>query len=759
MANLQPYTQQGSMTLPRPIPEEQDFKIDLPAAYGALKRHWLLILCLTLLGFVFSTIFALTRDPVYTATTQIMLEPRQMQIVTLDRSTLDTLPVDSAFIETQMRVIQSDASIGKVVDQLNLLNNPVIKSKLDQPPRFYQAWIANLQNYVATGPKIVQTLGGLIIPPPTQDPPETAEARRQRVIDMIQNDLNVAAVGKSYSVSVAYPSIDKQLAIDVVNAVSNRYLQSQVDDKVAESLRAQVWLQGRVNQLGHELVDAEQEIEAYRANNNLLQRNDNTGATLVDQQLNDLSQQLATVQAARATVEAEMVEVNRVRSGGGNFSALTQVVQSDLISRLREREADIDSQVAALTQSLGPNHPRVKDLQSSRRDLEQQIQSQVNRIVNSLQSDLTVQRDREAALVGRINELKAESRRQEDGSVKLRELERRADASRTLYEQFLGRLKESEDQATVLQPDARILVPAALPLSPSSLSRAVIIIAGTFMSALLASALAFALSTSSKVIDSATDIESRFHLPVVAVFPRMSRLGSRNFMSDLERGRRFPIFLTELRRLYVAARMSKHDRGSAAVVQLISSNPKEGKSSLAAALAAFAVRAQERVLLIDLDSLKPSIGRLFDARLDYGIEDVTAGRATLDQAITRVDSIGIDLLSYKRPNHEPTLFLQSRALEELKARVEHEYDLVIIDSSPLLVGSEQLMLSNWCDRLFYVFRAGVTRDRDAQEGLRMMLGSSMSKVLAILNCAPQPSARRDYGRYAGTKGGGFPVRA
>lgn len=756
MANIEPYSPPANM-LSRPRSDEQDFRIDLPAAYGAFKRHWLLIVVLTLLGFVGSTLFALTREPTYTASTQIMLEPRQMQIVTLDRSTLDSLPVDNSFIETQERVIESDAGIGKVVDKLDLLNNPTIRSELDRPPAFYKQWLASLQAYAYSGSNPVQSLLAMVMPAPTPDTPETPDARRQRIIDYIQGKMNVAVIGKSYAVTLAFPSSDKDLAIAIANGIAQQYLQGQVDDKVAESLRAQVWLQGRVNQLGSELVKAEQDIEAYRTSNNLLQRNTD-GGTLVDRQLADLSAQLATVQNARATAEAQMGAVDRVRSGTGSLAALGQVVQSDLISRLREREAEIDSQVAATTASLGPNHPQVRNLQSSRRDIDQQIQSQIGRIVSSLQSELSVQRDRETALTTRINQLKAESRRQEDGSVKLRELERNADATRTLYEQFLGRLKESEDQATVLQPDARILVPASLPLSPSSLSRALIIVIGTFMSGLIASGIAFLLSSSSKVVSSAADIENRFHLPVVAIFPRMSRLSSRSFVSDLERGRRFPIFLTELRRLYVAARMSRSDRRGATVVQLISSNPKEGKSSLAAALAAFAVRAQERVLLIDLDSMKPSIGRLFDVNVQHGIEDVTAGRASLAQAITRVPAIGVDLLSYKRPNHEPTLFLQSRALEELKARVDNDYDMVIIDSSPLLVGSEQLMLSNWCDKLLYVFRAGVTRERDAQEGLRMMLGANLPKVLAVLNCAPQASARRDYGRYASVKSG-FPVRA
>ena len=280
------------------------------------------------------------------------------------------------------------------------------------------------------------------------------------------NSLRAFHVPDTRVIGITFRSVDPELAARGADAVARAYLAEQVLDKSMAAEAATDWLGEEITELRFRLAEAERRVQAFRAEAGLIRgAND---VTLPAQRLSELNTQLARARALRIDAEGKAEQLRRaLRTGTGD--GLVDAVDAPLMQRLMERQADVRGQLADVSTTLGPAHPRVKQLNAQLSDLDGQVRAEARRLAAQFDEDARTAQARERTLLAELASLQGEAADAEFQDVELRALEREAKAQRDLLETLLGRYREaSASQNPAAQPaDARIVSSAAVPLNPA----------------------------------------------------------------------------------------------------------------------------------------------------------------------------------------------------------------------------------------------------------------------------------------------------
>lgn len=439
----------------------QDADIDVARLFAAVWERRIAVLSLVLIisaaAFVISSFIA----PRYLGETRILIENREPVFSeSTPRDTGQAQFLDERGIASQVEIINSTDLIKAVAAKLDLADQPEFSS--------------------AAHPSM---LTSIMVPlglsqDPYDSPPE------ERLIDTFRQHLTVYQVSNSRVIVIEFWSTDKQLAADVANTMAETYLSMQSGAKLVSNVDATAWLEPEIAELRDRVRLAEEKVADYRAEYGLLMVDDS--ASLASRQLSDISTELGRVRAEKADAQARAAVVKQAVERGETSEALSNFVDSDVIDRLRDRQADIQSNIADLSVTLLDGHPRIKGLRSQLRDINAQIKAEAGKILRSLENQAELARLREEELVGQLNALKADSARAGGEEVELRALEREATAQRDLLEAYLSRYREAASRSDRgnLPADARVIAGAIVPAKayfPKTIPITIIAALATFL--------------------------------------------------------------------------------------------------------------------------------------------------------------------------------------------------------------------------------------------------------------------------------------
>ena len=213
------------------------------------------------------------------------------------------------------------------------------------------------------------------------------------------------------------------------------------------------------------MLEAEAKIVEYRTKNNMVDTsNSNNPITLQFFQLNT---QLALAQAQRAEAEARLSQAKSVLNGQGGVAAAALVLNSPLMSSLRDQETQLIRQLSEMTTIYGENHPQMVNTRAEIQSVRDKMQDEVQRIVQDLANEVAVARAREQELTNNMARLQGDAARVDLAGVELADLTREAQTNRELFQTFLTRFREIVEQQGLQEADARILSPADVPTTPS----------------------------------------------------------------------------------------------------------------------------------------------------------------------------------------------------------------------------------------------------------------------------------------------------
>ncbi|MEM9107476.1 MAG: Wzz/FepE/Etk N-terminal domain-containing protein [Pseudomonadota bacterium] len=420
----------------------QDVDIDIARLIAAVWERRLAVISLILIMCMVAFAVTGTIAPRYRAEARILIEAReQVQTPTDQGVRSQSVYLDEQGILSQVEIIDSTNLIKKVAEELDLVNEPE-----------YSA--AARPSYVS----------GLLIKMGLSDDPYEA-APEERLIDIFRDHLSVYQVANTRVIAIRFWSTDRLLSARVANAMAEAYLQTQSRAKVLTDTDTTAWLEPEIADLRERVREAEAKVADYRAESGLLLVDEN--ATIATQQLAEISTELSRVRGNKAEAQARAIAVANAIENGYSTEQFANTTQSEVIRRLRERQAAIQSDIADLSVTLLDEHPRIKGLRSQLRDIDAQIKSEAQNLQRGFESEAEVAQLRENELVAQLEALKADSARAGGEEVKLRALEREAAAQRELLEAYLIRYREAASRSDrgELPPDALIISEALVPIS------------------------------------------------------------------------------------------------------------------------------------------------------------------------------------------------------------------------------------------------------------------------------------------------------
>lgn len=404
-------------------------------------RRKIAIAAAALLGAALAVTVGKSLAPRYTATAQLYVDPRELQLVDRELTPrAQDVSGMSMVVESQARLITSNSVLLQVIKQANL----------DKDPEFGGG--------DANG--VMSSLLGLIGLQPRA--PSATEVREVQLaaLDALNRHITIRKTDKSFIVDIEVWSTDPAKAAMLANTLTNTYLTDSRNSQALAARRATSELSGRLKELRERLRNAETALATYKAQNNFVGTQD---ALISDQQLSASNQRLSAARAATMDAQARFDQIEASRRTAADAGANTEALQSPTIANLRAQYADARKKYAEQTSELGPRHPALRQTEKQVEDLKRTINEEIDRFAQSAKNDLTRARDYEASLNRALEAQKRQSVQLSQAAVRLRELEREADASRDVYQSFLKRSRETEEQETLNTSAARVIGEATVP--------------------------------------------------------------------------------------------------------------------------------------------------------------------------------------------------------------------------------------------------------------------------------------------------------
>jgi len=634
----------------------------ITALLAMLRRRFLIMAITGVVVAVSGFALLMLRTPTYSATTLVMIDPRQERVVASD-DLVGQLPRDSSTIDSEIELLRSPALLNELAEALGLMRN-------------------------ATG--------------------QRGAAAAHNVADSLSRSIEVRRRGLTFVIEIVATATTPQRAQLIANTYADVYIASQVNHRVDTAARANSWLSRRLAELREDVQTKESAAETFRAQHGLMAAQ---GASLAETQITNVQTQVLQAQADLAEREARYRQLQDLRQSGASLESIGNAINSETIRALRDRESEIARRQSDLENRYLDTHPAVQAVRAERADIEAQINAEIQRISVNLGNEVSVARARLGTLQDSLHSATGDLSDNSEASVRLRELEREATASRGVYESYLQRYQEIADRDQLNTSDARLLAYASLPTAPSSPQLRISLALALALGLLLGFGAGVLAEIMDQSVKSADDLENRVGYPAIATIPAISKRMMRQ-MPPAERhpsgylvGRPMSAFTEALRVLRTVIVYSKLDF-SVKVVAVTSALPDEGKTTISMCLARVAAMSGQKVIVVDCDLRKQSINDVIDIETDVGILQVLAGEAPWRSAIVKDPASDAHVLPVATSGFTPRDVFGSDAMAKLVADLRQHYDLVVLDCAPILAVAETRILVKHADTTVIVARAG-----------------------------------------------------
>jgi succinoglycan biosynthesis transport protein ExoP len=676
------------------------FSDDLKSGLAALRRHAGIFVAAFVCVLVAALAWIYYSVPIYSAKATIVLDsPRQ--VVPNSPSVLADVEPDSTVVDTQVQVIQSRVVLGRAVDRLGLLE-------------------------AVEGPTLT----------------------RDDVIDTVRRNLSVVRVGLSHALSIAYQDEDAEAAASTANAIAAAYLDHQLEVKQQATKDANQWLSQGVEELGAQVAAAETAVDRYRARAGLLVAK---GATSTESELTDLDVALSGARRDLSDAEARLGGYRGALARFGPANA-AEVVATPMMQQLRTQYGSLINQKAQFSPALGALHPQMVELNRQIAGLQEQMNAEAQRTVEELKTDVVIAENKVSGLLAIRDQSRTRLVKDNSASIELAQLQTNAESVRKIYEAMLTRLTQTTSQETLGQVSATIVSEAIRPTAPDSPKPMLIIAVAVALGLALGAFAVLLAQLFDKTIVRPEEFERRTQVPLLAMVPQLRRRdlkvgGTAVPIADFVLGKPTSHFAESFRNLRVAV-LDSVDRQGAVVVQITSGTFAEGKTVCSIAFARTAAIDGKRVLLIDADVRRRSLTESLGIVAEAGLIEVLRGEAELrDVLIPGSATRGPHVLPLSASDAGSYDVFSTKAFESLLGRLKKGFDLIVIDSAPILAIAEPLSLAKRVDVVVVVARWAKTPIEIVQKALeeiRRAGGNVAGTVLTHVDT--RKVSRSSYGR-------------
>ncbi len=672
------------------------------------RGKWIIAACAALALLVGGYYAYVLAVPKYRSTATLALELRNEQIVDIE-SVFSGVSGEQSAINTELEVIRSRGLLQRLAEDLELANDPEFNGALRPEPGFsLRKLIAGIATARGDG---VQS--GAVT---AEEISASEEMQRNSIVGVLRDAIDVSNLRQTYIFEISATTEDPRKSQRITNALAELYIQDQIDVKFSATENAVAWLSERVVELENDLREREDRIKDMRANIGLVSVE---AMDALNQQLRDRRSRLADAEATVALQEARLAALTELRASG---SAAEIAAQFD------------DPTLVRLAQDIEAGSANARQLFDSRADL----------LTGRFAANLERQRQQAAALTAAFTELSTTVETQSQQLLELQRLERETEATRTLYDTFLNRLKETSVQRGLQLADSRVLseaTPGRLVEPQKRRILALSIVLGT----MLGIAIVLARQFLNNGYRTSEELERDSRMTILGQIPLMP-ITKRTELIDYLNDKPTSAAVEAVRNMRTSVLLSNIDQPPQVILST-SSVPGEGKTTISIALAHNLAGLGKRVLLLEADIRRRTFGEYFDIPMVRGgLIAAMTGQYPIEDCVVRDPRMNIDIMMGEKSSINAADLFSSERFQDLMNELRARYDFIIIDTPPVLVVPDARVIGQVADAIIFAVAWDRTSRAQVTEALRQFATVNVRVTgLALSQISPKGMKRYGYG--------------
>jgi exopolysaccharide transport family protein len=707
-------------------PTETDIRLDFLEYWRTITKRKGAIISFALVITLLTAVVVFVMTPVYRATATILIEREKQKVVSVD-DVYGGFGSSREHYQTQVELIKSHAVALRTINRLRLYDKPEFDPRA--PKKGVAALLESIGFFTAREPAVWNE-----------------ETLSKAVLPAFTSHLSIEPIRLSQLVTISFESPNAELAAEVANTLANSYIENDLDARYEMTHQASVWLQERVKSLKDNLNESENALQTYREKKGIA---DVKGATQsgAGEAVQQLTMQLITARARRAEAENAFKAIKGAQEGG-ELSSLPAVLRSPMVAESKKQEAEADRKMSEVSQRYGKQHPKFVQAEGELATARDNVKRQVDMVVAGITQEYEAARGTERALEGTLASARGaivSLNRQEFG---LNVLERDADSNRQMYDMFIKRSKETNVAGDLQSTVGRVVDQAAVPGRPVKPNKPITISVALVLGSLIGMMIALMLDLLDNTLKRTEDVETRLKQPILTVLPQLSK-------EELDRkvsGTQVlfapnSIYSEAIRSARTGVLLSSVDLPKRILV-VTSSVPGEGKTTFSANLA-LSHASTKKTLLIDADMRRPSLGKAFGLEPSAaGLSDLVAGNAKISDCLRVLKDTNLSYLPSGPVPPNPLELLHSESFKQTLGMLSNLFDIIIIDSPPVELVSDALVIASQATGVIFVTKAMSTPYPLARKAIRRIRRANGNIIGVVLNALDFKKAEKYYGEYS-----------
>jgi polysaccharide biosynthesis transport protein len=735
--------------------------INIADILGTLRRGWRLVALGSLIGLMLAVAYVVYAPALYKSTARILIDLSVNRYLQSNKI-VDEPTFHQAEIGSQVYILSSESVIVPVVRSMNLTHD----TEFVGSPNAADGKIANFK-------KFVKQLIGLNAGADTDAGIDPEAALERKAVENFLSRLTVYREDVGNVINVGFASAEPKKAADIANAVADTYITTTFEAKFNSTKTMSQWLQDRLKELKEQAIQADRALQDYKIANNLM----NTGkGQLGTDELTRLNVQLTEARIAMAEAKARLERIEQLnnegvstvaeieaRMSGARSGTLSYALNNSDLVRLRAQFRELDGRANDIRARVGGDHNLVVKLRQKMDELRSSMREEEQRISDTYSNEYQIAKAKENELATSLAKLIEQIEVNSQAQVKMRELESSAETFRTLYNSFLQKFNEINtiQSQTIPVQDARIVTRAAPPLQKSYKKEAAVLAGGLIFGLLLGAGAAMGREWVADVFRTPKAVEQVTNRPCVilpmveakrqsrAKFWHATRLQPiEEFILDAPYSR----FTESLRNIKAFIDTGPRVEG-AKVIGVVSSLAREGKTTIAANLAALMIASSgARTLIIDADLHRRLLTAALAPEATQGLIEALDDPSQLPSLVSKRERSGLHVLPCVLSTRVPNAaeLLGSVKMEELLAVARRTYDYIIVEVAPIMSVVDVKMIERFIDSFIFVVEWGHTKRSLVLEALSEAPNMHERVSGIVLNKA-DPLALRSIEAYKGER--------
>lgn len=697
-----------------------------------LLLHKRLISGAAVAGLLISALALCFMTPRYSAEAVVIVDSRRDKLADA-QSAVSGIVVDQyqTALKSEIAMITSPALARRVMGSLGLLQTQEYQSALTHTPTAEYFTIAR-GVMVDQVDRLLVWAGLVKASPITVATPVSIDssdaALEYAATKIFAKRLEAVNEPKSLTLRISYQSTVPETAAAVANAVADGYLADDIDMKQTASARSAQWLLNRIAQLRMNLESAEHAVEDFRAKHDLATIRDRAP---LEEEMLALKGRRLDAQGQVSAAQAKVVQTSDP-SKPDALVANNDVLNSRMIAGLLQLEAQLRGQQAGMSASHQIDSRSMASINDQIRAVHTELTSEIGHYAQSSVLELHMAELRLTDINSQIAALQLKINASNIADIKLRSLEQDASAARSVLDDLTKRYNQDAG-APLAEPDSRIVSRAAVPVDPTSPHYGLVLAGGMLGFATLAFGSSVVATRMRRGYSSIQQLGEEIGFVVAGLTTILTSRRLRSAAKDTP----------PMREIAVTIRALAHTPLSnpTRVVLVTSTVPGEGKSTVALALARSVANAGQRCLLIDADVRKPSLHTSLHVPATPGLVDLALDPTTIS-AIRTIADERFDLLPVGRPTVDMLSLFTDNRLNGMLTMLKEKYDVIILDSAPVLLASEGLVISGYADVTLFLVKWRTTPREIVRKAAAMLTRCSSGTCLSVLTQMSSHHLRR-----------------